>query len=148
MYLFTGVLLAISSVTKYTMVLGIWWQIIDVWPYYPAIWWMTLKTNRAHLLCYVKLCASFQSHWCCSLETLDQSAYFVQCNIDISWWPKKIIGHLFYAISSIVHHFLAIGELQFGNAQFGSKLAIFFLCDLEIRRMTLKIMGVPILCYF
>ena len=24
---------------------------------------MTSKNNRAHLLCYVKLCASFQSHW-------------------------------------------------------------------------------------
>ena len=26
------------------------------------IWWMILKNNRAPLLCYVKLCASFQSH--------------------------------------------------------------------------------------
>ena len=27
------------------------------------IWWMTLKNNRAPLLYYIKLCASFQSHW-------------------------------------------------------------------------------------
>ena len=27
------------------------------------ICWMTLENNRAHLLCYIKLCASFQSHW-------------------------------------------------------------------------------------
>ena len=27
------------------------------------IWWMTLKNNRAPLLCYSKLCASFHSHW-------------------------------------------------------------------------------------
>ena len=27
------------------------------------IWWMTLKNNRASLLCYFKLCASFRSHW-------------------------------------------------------------------------------------
>ena len=27
------------------------------------IWCMTLKKNRAPLLCYVKLCTSFQSHW-------------------------------------------------------------------------------------
>ena len=27
------------------------------------IWWMTLKNNRASLLYYIKLCASFQSHW-------------------------------------------------------------------------------------
>ena len=26
------------------------------------IWWMTLANNRAHLLCYLKLCESFQSH--------------------------------------------------------------------------------------
>ena len=26
------------------------------------IWWMTLKNNRAPLLCYFKLCALFQSH--------------------------------------------------------------------------------------
>ena len=26
------------------------------------IWWMTLKNNRAPLLCYIKLCVSFQSH--------------------------------------------------------------------------------------
>ena len=44
-------------------------------------------------------------------------------------WPWKIIGHLFYATSSFVHHFLAISdfklELQFGNAQFGSNSTIF-----------------------
>ena len=28
-----------------------------------AIWRMTLKNNRAPLLCYFKLCASFRSHW-------------------------------------------------------------------------------------
>ena len=31
------------------------------------IWWMTLKSNRAPLLCYVKLCAWFQSH--CWIKT-------------------------------------------------------------------------------
>ena len=44
-------------------------------------------------------------------------------------WSWKIIGHLFHATSSFVHHFIAIGEfkleLQSGNAQFGSKLTIF-----------------------
>ena len=27
------------------------------------IWWMTSKNNRAPLLYYIKLCASFQTHW-------------------------------------------------------------------------------------
>ena len=44
-------------------------------------------------------------------------------------WPWKTIGHLFYAVSSFVHHFKAMGEfkleLQPGNAQFGSKSIIF-----------------------
>ena len=43
--------------------------------------------------------------------------------------PCKTIGHLFYATSSFVHHYVAIGEfkleLQSGNAQFGSNLMIF-----------------------
>ena len=38
-------------------------------------------------------------------------------------WPSKAIGHLFYATSSFVHHFIPIGdfkfELQSGNTQFG-----------------------------
>ena len=44
-------------------------------------------------------------------------------------WPWKSIGHLFYATSSFVHHFVAIGEfkleLQSGNAQSGSNATIF-----------------------
>ena len=44
-------------------------------------------------------------------------------------WPWKTIEHLFYATSSFVHHFLAIGELklelQSRNAQFRSKSRIF-----------------------
>ena len=46
-------------------------------------------------------------------------------------WHRKTIEPLFYfyTISSCVHHFIAIGEfklkLQSGNAQFGSKSAIF-----------------------
>ena len=39
------------------------------------------------------------------------------------------IGHLFYVASSFVHYFIVIGDLklklQSGNAQFGSKSAIF-----------------------
>ena len=44
-------------------------------------------------------------------------------------WPWKTIGHLFYVISSLVHHIGSIDqfklELQSGNAKFGSKSAIF-----------------------
>ena len=44
-------------------------------------------------------------------------------------WPWKTIGHLFYATSSFVQHFVAIGEfkleLQSGNAQSGSNSTFF-----------------------
>ena len=58
-----------------------------------------------------------------------------------AWSQLKTIGHLFYATSSFVQHFVAIGEfkleLQSGNAQSGSKSTIFF------SRVTLKFDGWP-----
>ena len=56
-------------------------------------------------------------------------------------WPWKTIGHLFYATSSFMHHFVAIGEfkleLQSGNAQFRSKSTILEHRELDIWPMTL-----------
>ena len=50
-------------------------------------------------------------------------------NLKFDRWPSKTIGHLFYATSSFVHHFVAIGEfklvLQSGNAQSGSNSSLF-----------------------
>ena len=44
-------------------------------------------------------------------------------------WPWKTIGHLSFAVSSFVQHFVAIGdfklELQSGNTQFRSNSTIF-----------------------
>ena len=71
-------------------------------------------------------------------------------------WPwnftddlEKTIGHLCYATSSFVHHFVAIGEfkleLQSGNAQFWSNSQFFESCDLEIWRITLKNNRAPLL---
>ena len=37
-----------------------WWYVIQC---VLEIWWMTLENNRAPLLCYFKLCATFCSHW-------------------------------------------------------------------------------------
>ena len=67
---------------------------------------------------------------------------FLSCVIlKLDGWPRKIIGHLFYTMSNFVHHFKSISEvkleLQSGNAQFRSKLAIF------LSSMTLKIDGWP-----
>ena len=67
-------------------------------------------------------------------------------------WPWKTIGHLSFAVSSCVQHFIAIGEfkpeLQSRNAQFGSNSRFLEPCDFEIWRMTLKDNRAPLLCYF
>ena len=151
----------------------------DVWPF---------KNNRATLLCYFKLCASFRSHWWIQTgvavrkrsfwvkidnfisrvtlkfpvwpwksighlfyatssfvhhsEAIGKFKLELQCPILVNFddfencvtlkfdgWPRKTIGHLFYATSSFVHHFVAIGdfklEIQSRNAQFGSKSMVF-----------------------
>ena len=106
-------------------------------PYDLEIWWMTLKNNRAPLLCYIKLCASFQSHWWIQTGVtvwkrsirVKIGDFLSRVTLKFDGWPWKTIGHLFYLASSFVHHFIAIGELklklQSGNPQFGSKSAIY-----------------------
>ena len=68
--------------------------------------------------------------------------FFSRVTLNFDGWPSKTIGHLFYATSSFVQHFIAIGEfkleLQSRNPQSGSNSAILAPCDLEIWRMTLK----------
>ena len=98
---------------------------------------MTLKNNRAPLLCRFKLCASFHSHqWIKAKVAVQKRAIPVKIGdllsrvtLKFNRWPWKTMGHLFDVASSFMHHFIAICEfklnLQSGNAQFGSKLAIF-----------------------
>ena len=72
------------------------------------------------------------SNWSYSPETLNSGQnrqFFVPCDLEIWWMNLKTIGHFFYITLSFVHHFKAMDEfkleLQSGNAQFGSKSAIF-----------------------
>ena len=121
------------------------------------IWWMTLKNNRASLLCYFKLCAAFRTHWWIQTGvTVRKRPIWVKFDVfksrvtlKFDGWPSKTIGQLFYATSSFVQHFIAIGEfkleLQSGNAQSGSNSAILAPCDLEIWRMILKNNRAPLL---
>ena len=98
--------------------------------------WMALQNNRAPPRCYAKLCALFQSH-----PSIQTGVTVRKCTIrfkickslslltlKFDGWTWKTTGHLFYATSSYMHHSLSIGEfkteLQYGNAQFGSKSAI------------------------
>ena len=115
--------------------LGKIWQFLE--PCDLAIWSMTLKNNRAPLLCYFKLCASFRSHrWIQAGVTIRKRPIWVKINdflsrvtLQFDVWPWKTIGHLFCATSSFLHHFVAIGdfklELQSGNAQSRSNSTIF-----------------------
>ena len=101
------------------------------------IWRMTLKNNRAPLLCCFKLCASFHSHrWIQTKVTVQKRFIRVKIGdllsrvtLKFDGWPWKTIGHLCYVASSFMHHFIAIGEfklkLQSGNAQFGSNATRF-----------------------
>ena len=98
---------------------------------------MTPRNNPAPLLCYLKLFASFRSHWWIQIQGTVRKRhiwvkfddYFSCVTLKFDWWPWKTIGHLFCPISSFVYHFIPIGEfkleLQSGNAQFGSKSTIF-----------------------
>ena len=99
---------------------------------------MTLQNNRAHLLSYFKLCVSFRSHrWFKTGDTVRKRPigvkiddFYSRVTLKFDIWPWKTKGHLFYAASSFMHHFKAIGEfklvIQSGNAQLGSKSTIFF----------------------
>ena len=97
------------------------------------IWQITLKNNRAHLQWYFKFCASFHSQWRIQTGvTLWKHPIWIKINdlshttLKFDIWSWKIIGHIFYANSSFMYRFKAIGwfklELQSGNTQFGSKL--------------------------
>ena len=100
---------------------------------------MTLKNNRASLLCHFKLYASFHSHqWikilftvrkCSNRVKFDNFLHPVTLKFQESPW--KTIGHLFYTHSSFIHRFIAINEIRFqlqsANAQTASNLRIFCL---------------------
>ena len=93
------------------------------WCFVPCdleIWWMTLENNRAHLICYFKLYASFRSHWwfktgvtvrkCPIWVKIDD--FFSRVTLKFDVWPWKTIGHLYCATSSSMHHFVSIGEFK------------------------------------
>ena len=124
------------------------------------IWWMTSKNNRTLLLYYVKLCASFQIHWWIQTGfTVQKRSIRVEIGdmltrvtLKFDGWPWKTIGHLFYATSSFVQHFVPIGEfkleLQSGTPNLGQIRWFLEPCDLEIGRITLKNTRAPLISYF
>ena len=88
------------------------------------IWWMILEQGKSE---------GFES---CDRPTVRKCPIWVKiCDVlyrvtlKFDGWPWKTIGHLSFAVSCFVQHFIAIGEfkleLQSGNTQFGSNLRIF-----------------------
>ena len=81
---------------------------------------MTLKNNRAPLLCYFKHCSLFRSHPLIQSGVTARkrpiwvkiSHFLSRVTLKFDGWPWKIIGHLCYATSSFVHHFVAIGQFK------------------------------------
>ena len=107
--------------------------------------WMTLENNRAPLLCYVK--ATVYSNWsrAGNAQFGQRWAFLFPVTVKFDKWPWKTIGYLFYITSSFMHHFKAMGAfklaLQSGNAQLGTRWAIFVLCDLKFDGWHWKTIG-------
>ena len=92
-----------------------WWFLVhsDL-----KIWQMTLKNHRAHLLSYLKLCALFHIHL--SIQNgvkfrkrqiwVKIGNFLSRVTMKFGGWSWKTIGHLFYASSSFVYHFIAFCE--------------------------------------
>ena len=91
-----------------------------------------LTSSRLHLIKQGKS-EGFES---CDRPTVGKCPIWVKIGdvlyrvtLKFDGWPWKTIGHLSFAVSSFVQHFIAIGEfkleLQSGNTQFGSNLMIF-----------------------
>ena len=80
-------------------------------PYDLQIWWMTSKKYRAHLLCYIKLCASFDSHRRIQTGiTLQKLSIRVKFGIFCPMWPwnltddlEKLLCHIKFC-ASLHHH--------------------------------------------
>ena len=104
---------------------------LDLWPW-PLTWtlpWSVVMTPENFMMIRwwehsQKGVTDRQTDWRTDRQRDRQKYHSKSCLV-----AAKTIGHLFYATSSFVHHFVAIGdfklELQSGNAQFGSNSTIF-----------------------
>ena len=119
------------------------------------------KNNRAPLLYYIKLCASFQSNGWIQTEVIVRKCsiwvkigiFFVLCDLKI-WWLtlENNRAPLLYYIK-LCASFQSRGRILTGvtvrKRSIRVKIGNFFVpCDLEIWRMTLKNNRAPLLSYF
>ena len=122
-------------------------------------WWMILKNNRALLVYYVKLCASFQiRRWCQTWVTVWKRSirfkignFLSRVTLKFDGWPWKTTGHLFLTTLSFVQHFKAIAYSNWSHSpetlNSGQNWRFVVPCDIEYWRMTLKNNRVPLLYY-
>ena len=127
------------------------------------IWLMTLQNNRAPLLCYFKLCASFGSHWWIQTwvtvrkrtPNLGQIRRFLEpCDLEI--WRMTLQNNrapllcYFKLCASFCSHWWIQTWVTVRKRTPNLGQIRWFLepCDLEIWRMTLQNNRAPLLCYF
>ena len=116
---------------------------------------MTSKNNKAPLLYYIKLCASFQIHlWIQTGVTVQKCSirvkignFLSRMNLKFDGWPWKTRGHLFYTTLSFVQHFKAIGTFKLDMLNLVQNWQFFVPGDFENGRMTLKNDRAPLLYY-
>ena len=119
------------------------------------IWWMTLENNRAPLLYYTKLCASFQIHrWIETEVTVRKSSIWVKIGnflscvtLKFDGWPCKTMP---LQALCIISYPLVNSNLSYSleTPNLGQIQRFLMPCDLEIWRMTLQNNRAPLLCYF
>ena len=121
---------------------------------------MTLKNNRASLLCYFKLCAAFCSHWWIQTGvTVRKRPIWFNLTIFRAMWPWNLTDDLEKQLgtSSMLLQALCIISCPLVNSNWsyspetpnlGQIRRFLEPCDLEIWRMTLKNDRAPLLCYF
>ena len=121
------------------------------------IWWTTLENNRAPLLHYINLCASFQIHrWIQTWVTARKRPIRVKIGnlsrvtLTFDGWPWKMIRYLFYTTLSFCasfhcHRWIQTGVTARKKLNSGQNRQFFVPC--EIWRMTLKNNRAPLLWY-
>ena len=120
-----------------------------------------LKNNRAPLLCYFKLCASFQSHrWIQTGVTVRKRSiwikignFYIPCDLEIWWMTLKNkrapLLCCFKLYASFHSHRWIQTKVTVRKRSIRVKIGDFFVpCDLEIWWMTLKNNRAPLLCCF
>ena len=112
---------------------------------------MTLKNNRAPLLCYFKLCASFHSYWWIQTGvTVRKRPIWIKIDDLLAVWPWNLTDDLEkqWGTSPKQHQALCVISSSYVNSNWSyspetAKLG-YDLCDLDLWPMTLTFfMDIP-----